>query len=63
MKKSLYVGGLSIVLISIAGVNSSFASNESTQSLPPEYSILTSTELATLSSLTGSELDAFLQDK
>lgn len=61
MKKTFYISGLSLAVIAVTGINSSFASSENT--LPPEFSVLTSTELSTLSTLTGSERDTFLESK
>jgi hypothetical protein len=61
MKKTFYISGLSLAVIAVTGINSSFASSENT--LPPEFSVLTSTELSTLSTLTGSERDTFLESR
>lgn len=67
MKKYIYLGSLSIAIISITGASSSFASDNTTTSnihpLPPEFSILSESDITTLESLTGSARNEYLTSR
>lgn len=67
MKKYIYLGSLSIAIISITGVSSSFASDNTTTNnthpLPPEFSALSESDITTLESLTGSAKNEYLTNK
>lgn len=58
--KKLYINSLSVAIIGIAGVSSSFASTETNATLPPEFATLTTSQISTLEGLTESERDAYL---
>lgn len=65
MKKYIYATSLGLVVLAGTAVQSTFAATSATESrtLPPEFSVLTTTELETLESLTGSARDEYLTSK
>ena len=63
MKKSLYVGSISMILISITSVSSTFAAKTNVKQVtqnPPEFSVLSESQLTTLKSLTWSAREEYL---